>query len=215
LVVGFSACLFALFAPVSAARLDAGWGRVLTPASGHRLVAGGFTHVRWSALPPGTKEFELLLSVDGGHSYLLRLTPQLDPSLGVYAWRVPNLPAPLARLRLRVGIDGREVECPPSEPFTIVPIDTEPRALVEHRAGEWWPAPSSLPVTTAVIVPRPGLEAPGLQSRHRAHVGPPRRSALSASSFHLPSVEVVGGARLLLVDHPPVDRNPTFFPLRP
>jgi hypothetical protein len=214
-VVGLAAAVLVLLGPGSATRLEAGWGRVLAPASGHRVVAGGLTHVRWSTLPPGTEEFELLLSVDGGQSYRLRLTPQLDPALGVYAWHVPNLPAPSAKLRLRVGIGGREVECTPSEAFTIVPIDTQPSALVEYRAGEWWPAPDSRPVTTAVVVPRPRLGLPKLHHRRRAQARLASRSAVPAPLLRAPRAAVIGAATTSVVGSPAVDRSPGSFPLRP
>lgn len=198
-----------------AGSVEAGGGRVLSPASGDRLVAGGLTHVRWSSLPPDTEEFELLLSLDGGRSYGLRLTPQLDPTVGVYAWRVPNLPAPRARLRLRVGVDGREIECPPGEIFTIVPTDTEPQTLLEHRAGEWWPAPGSRRVTTAVVVPRPRIEAPETSSRRRGHVGIAPRSALLELSLEMPGVMVAEAASVPPTRCAAVDRQPACFPLRP
>ncbi len=204
-----------LFCSVLVADAEAAWGRVLTPASGARVVAGGLTHVRWTALPPGTEEFELLLSVDGGRSYSLRLTPQLDPTLGVYAWHVPNLPVPHARLRLRVGVGEDELECPPSEPFTIVPIETQPNALLEHRAGEWWPAPPSRHVTTTVAVPSPRLERSENRHRVRTHAGIAPRSSLPAASIHTPSIEAVAIPTAPTVERSAVDRGPASFPLRP
>ncbi len=123
------------------------WGRLLAPA-GAAVRAGGIVEVRWTALPAGVDEFELLLSVDDGRRFEIRLTEQLDPGVGLYSWRVPNLPSGRARLRLRFGIEGREIEGPPGPPFTIVGDETIPAAGLEHRRGEWWPVAGSPPVAS-------------------------------------------------------------------
>lgn len=119
-----------------------------TPAAGHdglavplvapRLVAGSTTTIRWSRLPPEVEEFELLLSLDGGASYAVRLTPELVPATRRLAWQVPNLPVRDARLRLRVGVGGREIESPPSASFEIVAAPSAAAATLRYSAGEWW-----------------------------------------------------------------------------
>jgi len=113
--------------------------RVRTPTAGAAVVVGSVVEVSWTPLPPEAKEMELYLSLDGGRSYPLRLTPQLPPGLTTLLWRVPNLPTPAARLRLRVGIPGRgEVDAAPSPMFRIVapgPVSAEPVVL---RSGELW-----------------------------------------------------------------------------
>ncbi len=114
------------------------FGAVLNPNRGERLIPGQTLDLRWSSLPPHVDEFELLLSLDGGRHYPVRVTPQLDPSLGGLAWTVPNLPTDWARLRLRWGCDGVEQEGPESAAFSIGSSDGQPMQAARYRNGEWW-----------------------------------------------------------------------------
>ncbi len=137
--------------PASASDALPASGHILAPAAGERLAAGSTAIVRWSDLPAEVEEFELLLSLDGGHSYGVRLTPRLDPATRELSWVVPNLPADDARLRLRVGIGGSEIESAASAPFRILGCQRAPAATLRFAAGEWWtaalaaPPPSELP----------------------------------------------------------------------
>lgn len=116
-------------------------GAILAPEASEVLVAGSSHVVRWSPLPAGVEEFEVLLSLDGGSSYPIRLTPQLDPAAGAYLWRVPDLPTRAARVRLRWGIAGRELEGPPGETFTIDARSWRTVSGLAWRGGEWWLTP--------------------------------------------------------------------------
>lgn len=111
-------------------------GEVLVspPAS---VRAGGVARIEWTGLPRGVEELELLLSVDG-RDLPVRLTPQLVAGAGVFIWRVPNLPFHQARMHLRFGLDGEEIESPPSSEFEIVRAESEPPAVLTFREGEWW-----------------------------------------------------------------------------
>ncbi|MFI5370661.1 MAG: hypothetical protein ACHQ52_03815 [Candidatus Eisenbacteria bacterium] len=108
-----------------------------------RLVIDGPVHagdqieLRWDAMGRA-EELELLLSLDGGRTWRLRVSPELPGSSTRYLWRVPNLASAGARVRLRVRIDEREIESAPSEPFVIECDPTRPlsRALVSE--GGWW-----------------------------------------------------------------------------
>ncbi len=118
---------------------EASPARVQTPTAGAEVEVGSVVEVSWNALPIEAKEMELYLSLDGGRSYPLRLTPQLPPGLGRLLWRVPNLPTPAARLRVRVGIPGRgEVDAEPSPVFRIVAEGSVSAEPVVLRAGELW-----------------------------------------------------------------------------
>lgn len=146
-----------LAAPAYAAASDP--GGVLIEGGRASVRAGKIVMLRWTPLPPETEEFELLLSLDGGHQYL-RLTEMQEPDLEFLEWRVPNLPTSDARLRLRVGIDGEEVELQPSAPFTILRDASGPLADITFRGGEWW---TSRPLSVAepdVPAPRQDAEAP-------------------------------------------------------
>ncbi len=73
-----------------------------------------------------------------GRELPVRVTPQLAARAGVLLWRVPNLPSRRARLTIRYGLDGEEIEDAPSVPFEILPAAGEPPAALMFRQGEWW-----------------------------------------------------------------------------
>jgi hypothetical protein len=102
------------------------------------LEAGTVVEVLWSGVPENAEEVELLLSLDGGRRIAVRLTEQFSPSGRSYTWRVPNISARRASLVLRMGIEGREIEGPPSEPFEIVPDASRPGESVSLRDEELW-----------------------------------------------------------------------------
>ena len=93
--------------------------------------------IEWTGLPEESDELELLLSVEGRDG-AVRVTPQLAARTGVLLWRVPNLPSTRARLTLRYGLEGREVESSPSAEFRILRSDVAPLAAIVYRDGEWW-----------------------------------------------------------------------------
>lgn len=65
------------------------------------------------------EEWEAFLSLDGGHTFPVRLTPHLDADLRAVRVSVPNLPSEQARLLLRFGDERREVEWLVPGVFTI------------------------------------------------------------------------------------------------
>lgn len=128
----------AAFAVVAAAAPAHGFGgKILSPSDGQAIPAGETFVIRWSALATDVEEMELLLSVDGGRSYPLRLTPQLDPRSGSFHWFVPNLPTDRARLRVRYGRRGAENDAEPGGVFRIVGAPLH-AAEVRYHGGEWW-----------------------------------------------------------------------------
>jgi hypothetical protein len=52
-------------------------------------------------------EMELVLSLDGGRTFPIRLTRDLAPETRAILWRVPSFPTRAARIALRVG-EGQE-----------------------------------------------------------------------------------------------------------
>ena len=124
--------------PKVAATADVG-GEILAPTAGTILRAGDFVEVSWTPVPADVEEFELLLSLDGGRTFPLRLTAMLDPKLTSYSWRVPNLPAGAARLRLRAGDGEREEMLSPGPPFEVLGDDRAPAGRITFQSGEWWP----------------------------------------------------------------------------
>jgi hypothetical protein len=102
------------------------------------LRGGDQVVIRWGAFKAGVEEFELLLSTDGGRSYLIRVSPELEGHSIQYAWRVPNVSAAEARVRIRARIDGREINGPPSAVFTLARDPDRPaERWLFREAGGW------------------------------------------------------------------------------
>lgn len=98
--------------------------------------AGSVIDLRWSELPSGVDECELLLSVDGGRRWV-RISPELSEDAREYEWKVPDLPTDDARLRLRFGSRRGEWQSPPSASFRIESVSS---GAAPRRSffGEWW-----------------------------------------------------------------------------
>jgi hypothetical protein len=102
------------------------------------VAAGSILELRWSRPADGVEEVEVLLSVDGGHTYPIRVTPSLGSGEVAWRWRLPDVPCAEARLRVRALVGGLETPGPPTPPFRITAsADASPGSdfLVE---GFWW-----------------------------------------------------------------------------
>ncbi|MFN7987182.1 MAG: hypothetical protein U0529_06895 [Thermoanaerobaculia bacterium] len=167
--------LLVLAAPAPAAR-----PAVRIVDAGAALSAGQSVVVAWEGLPPDVDEVELLLSVDGGRRFPLRLTGSLDADEGSLTWVVPALSVASARVRLRFGRAGcDEEESDPSAPFEILAPPSSPSARFERREGEWWVVDASGPVPSGLrsaedARPLDGDDAPAALAEDDGHVeGPP------------------------------------------
>lgn len=114
--------------------------RVVAPAPGTELTAGSMASVEWEALEDGLggrriHEWEAFLSLDGGRTWPLRLTPHLDIGIRRFNFQVPAFPSRDARLLLRFGDEREETEVEVPGSFTIAAI-----AAGRHRI-----APELLP----------------------------------------------------------------------
>ncbi len=86
--------------------------RVLSPAAGEVLRGGAEAVLAWEPagpLDPAIEEWEAFLSVDGGATYPIRVTPHLDLDLRRVSFPVPRLPSEDVRILLRLGDERREV----------------------------------------------------------------------------------------------------------
>src|SRR6266567_2142128 len=117
--------------------------RFLRPMAGERLEPGESIEIGWALdrnQAGAFDEMELILSLDGGRTFPLRLTRDLSPESGRLTWRVPALPVGKARLALRGGSDEEpdlESIAVVSDTFEIAPragLDLE--QLFQFR-GEW------------------------------------------------------------------------------
>jgi len=135
-------------------------GAILYPRSGTALRAGELVQIRWAGLPAEVEEMELLLSLDGGMTFPVQLTPQLDPLLGALAWQVPNLRIGRARLRLRVGVGREEVESEPSGVFSIEDDTGSAMARLWYDFGQLWIQESGWEPPDGAPVPKAGSLVP-------------------------------------------------------
>lgn len=85
------------------------------------LRAGETVVISWDELPGDVAEMELLLSLDDGRRFTMRISPELDGRTRSYHWRVPDLAADRARLQIRAGGARGEREGVPSAAFRIEP----------------------------------------------------------------------------------------------
>jgi len=86
--------------------------RLIEPAEHAEVVAGSTVPIAWDAgsMPPGIDEWEAFLSVDGGNTYPIRITPHLDAGIHRFHWTVPSLPGADVSVLLRFGDERQESE---------------------------------------------------------------------------------------------------------
>lgn len=131
---------------------------MISPGAGEALAPGAVVEVRWASLcdvaaRSGEKreidEAEVVLSLDGGRTFPIRVTPELSPCTTRFLWTVPALPTVHARLALRSGSEERDA----TESLEILSgefrILSDPDGRVEklrRHVNEWWipPPPAAL-----------------------------------------------------------------------
>ena len=190
-------------APSTGATFGFSW-----PPGREALAAGSSVNLAWS-LPADHDEvfgeMELVLSLDGGRTFPIRLTRDLSPATRALALRVPALPSPHARLALRVGDAGEPADeeiLLVSEEFAIevgAVSRLEPTAFVR---GEWrtlealqegkktaQPIPGIIPETGPAVAP----------AKHRASATAPRQRPAAAER---PTLRTVAFKTAALSDQP-------------
>lgn len=172
------------------------------PASGDLLVSGTDAEIAWqptaafSALA-GATEWEAFLSVDGGRSFPVRLTPHLDLERRRVRFRVPDLPSDDVRLLLRVGDERTE---------RAVRLPVHLRLLPAASAALWTldRALFSGPSLVAGEAPLPG--APGVLfwvEGNRDGTGLRLRTAAPRDAIGaMPPIVLAGDALALASDEP-------------
>lgn len=105
--------------------------RLVSPQAGATLTAGSTVEIAWAPLAQlkGAEEWEAFLSVDGGRTYPIRITPHLDLDLQRVQWRVPAVATDSARLLLRFGDERRETELELPHRFAIAPSPVPPPGI--------------------------------------------------------------------------------------
>jgi hypothetical protein len=144
--------LTALLLPAAAFARDADGVRIVNCPRGV-LHAGDVVELTWSAPPRDVEELEILLSVDGGRHFALRVSPELDARDGHWYWRVPDVSAENASLRVRIGDARGESLGEPTPAFRIMgsaavgsirasrAATPEVRCDAMRETNATWPAP--------------------------------------------------------------------------
>ena len=132
------------------------------PSPGEVLSPGAIVELRWSPVCRAPEhrdldETELVLSLDGGTTFPIRVSPELNACASRYLWKVPSLPTAHARLGLRGGLEGRN----PTETLAVVGSEfrilSEPDGRVEalrRHAAEWWATPEPVSLTAEDLLER-------------------------------------------------------------
>lgn len=134
-----SVCLSLSLASAGFAREAGAPVRLVAPRAGATLAAGSMAELEWAPAGPfaglsQVEEWEAFLSVDGGATYPVRITPHLDQDLRRIRFQVPPVPTADARILLRFGDERREtaVELPGRFAIEASPVQT---FLLAHRAA--------------------------------------------------------------------------------
>jgi len=113
---------------------------ILEPGLGAVLHSGDLVEVRWDSVPSGVEEMELLLSLDDGRHFAVRVTAELEAAKLSYSWRVPGFASRGVRLAMRMRLDDREVFGGASASFSIAAragAEARPWSL-RRSGGELW-----------------------------------------------------------------------------
>ena len=128
IIIALALTLPAQFLNTSRAELGKYWAQLLTPTAGQVLYPGQIIKVEWrSWLPPVDLhecETEIWMSLDGGITYTILLSPWMDPNLHFFYWTVPNTPTNTAVLEIRFGCEAAYPESyapQPASQFVIKP----------------------------------------------------------------------------------------------
>ena len=130
-----------------------------------RVTPGQEVVLRWADLPRTVDEIEILLSLDGGRTFPVRVSRELDPNENELRWRVPHVETGEAVLRLRMGTDDREIDGPSSHVFRISgsigdSLRGDPDELVFHEGYLWTGLePIHDPLQSGLTPPEARIEA--------------------------------------------------------
>jgi hypothetical protein len=181
LVLAWLAWAVLAFASTGFARETGAPVRLVAPQAGAALAGGSTAELEWApeagfARFPAVEEWEAFLSLDGGATYPVRITPHLDEDLRRVRFQVPPVPTPDARILLRFGDERHETafEIPGRFAITASPalesaFPLSPRALspgepaLPGRAGvvAWVEGTRRGGALSQVVAEAP----PGLQAR--------------------------------------------------
>jgi hypothetical protein len=178
----------------------------LSIPGGQTIAPGRLVELQWTAAD-SVRELEILLSRDGGRTYSVCISPELDPRARRFRWRVPDFGTSELRLRIRFNRRGREIEGPPT------------RARIAERGADA-PDPLGLPRSSAEPresrpgnEPRTSARGPGMDPGERTDSfdpDGPLRAATSPHRFIARRRPPAWTARAVVA----IDRAPRCMPMR-
>jgi hypothetical protein len=131
--------------------------RLLSPAEGAVLEAGSTALLDWApfadlAGQERWEEWEAFLSLDGGATYPVRVTPHLDRDLRRFTFKVPELPSRDVRLLVRVGDEREEKAFELPWRFAIAAAPGNTGGALELRQRVWQRGEPARPGEPGVLV---------------------------------------------------------------
>jgi hypothetical protein len=98
-------------APVGSSKSGNYSTQLITPRAGQVFYPGQQIRIEWKDTLPSVQyfngcEMEVWLSVDGGRTFPMCITPILNPKTTSVDWTVPNAPTNAAVLDIRFGCEG-------------------------------------------------------------------------------------------------------------
>jgi hypothetical protein len=98
------------FVNTSAASSGTYSAKLISPTAGQVLYPGQIVRVEWrsefpNGIPLGSCEAEVWLSLDGGRTFTMWISPWMDPKAQYFYWTVPNTPTNQAVMDVRFGCE--------------------------------------------------------------------------------------------------------------
>jgi hypothetical protein len=128
IVAALTVMLSAQVANTSAPEYSA---HLISPTPGQVLRPGQKIKVEWTSVLPKVRyiescEAEVRLSLDGGATYLYRISPYMDAKTHSFDWTVPNLPTNAAVMDIRFGCEPLYPESAAPQPASMFVIANGP-----------------------------------------------------------------------------------------
>jgi hypothetical protein len=169
--------------------------QLVAPRAGATLAAGSMAELEWAPLEPFARfskveEWEAFLSLDGGATYPMRITPHLDQDLRRVRWQVPPFPTGDARILLRFGDERQETAVELPQSFSITSIAASPaqfpaleKTFILARSA-FSPGEPALPGHAGVVAWVEGSRRGGFQRQVVAAEGLSLRARLARPASH-------------------------------
>jgi hypothetical protein len=172
--------------------------QLVSPQPGATLRAGSTAELEWEALGDFARlreveEWEAFLSLDGGATYPVRITPHLDRDLRRVRWQVPGIATSDARLLLRFGDEREETFLELPQRFAIASAPGMEQALALAGVASA-PGEPALPGDAGVVAWVEGSRRGGSLRQVIAPERPALRSTFSPPETHPEAAVLVPGA---------------------